>query len=973
MAPDKLVWVRCSNTSEECQPAILLGPDSDQDDMVLIRWSSTNMRAVVPKDFVKEGELTPRKRSAPEILNPSHKKHHAPKSRGNKKSASASWGAPAKIAAKGKLKDPPQGSSPPVASLNNTGWSMPSPVAPATAALTAPSQFPRNGWGMTSQGTAATAVSPSPVSRSGWGMTSHTSTIARSPSQEWGTSNILTTEKIPGGSGWGSMLSVTNGWGSGFSSSEHQSGGCWGTSAKSTSISALSFPTAAKNSGRKTVVSAYAVCSTGTPIIYRQCREESFLTWLWGDRVIVDEVGISEAQSIPPHMRHFNTLDCSIIVSKFEKPAEKGGPKRSKSFETPYVKAYYLIEAGPNLEPIDAQKALNGIANFSELAFTPGKLASRLELLVSPAKKSKDNKLTYMFVLPETCFEEMNVPENKSMGCGFIPESLLEELLGGGTTAKKAAAVQMRAIIPNIGIFKGMLVKKCGISKIQLPQKKVDKSTATKKTFKGAFMLFNAVHPWDSHESMGRLINPNLKDPGESKMNNGGGLSSMLKQLMLGCGIGKETVDSYESESKYLLGRHHAHLWGVCDCTNDGLPEGSVFITGFGIGRNAKREVFVTRFPCTEKADAKILQIVTTKPPDMTDEDWNFICSMQFGLIMFASPRDPDAMSLPEQIANGDLDGDSYFVCWDEAILSSIPRNECHSVYQQEKSANAQDVLEDSDDELPGTNIPGVFDGNDGVVVRKTANGKYLVKNGIQEREMTKEEIMRQNGNGENELAMVKRIIGHKGTGRRVVVKVQWSDDSKTEKKLSYLRGEISHELAEYALRKSLLDEPGWAWAKQYVRDAEAVGIKGHRHEGKSIQVEVMYDDGYSQWETAKDIDVEILASYAAEADLDLEDKEWKWLSHLIKQAKKEWFTTVQKCLGDIKNMAEYSRFIEALYRAHKKRNNINNEDAIQLGRAYKYGLDIGKHGGRVRLAAALRDDIVSKTSTYADKFLEIE
>ena len=239
---------------------------------------------------------------------------------------------------------------------------------------------------------------------------------------------------------------------------------------------------------------------------------------------------------------------------------------------------------------------------------------------------------------------------------------------------------------------------------------------------------------------------------------------------------------------------------------------------------------------------------------------------------------------------------------------------------------------------------------------------------------MTEEEIMRENGKGENELGYFKCIVGHEGVGSRIKVEVQWNDESTTKQKLCYLKGEIPYELAEYARTQGLLDSPGWAWAKQYLRYAEAVGIKGHRCKGKTIQVEVMYDDGYSQWEAAKDIDVDILAQYAADANLDLEDnKEWKWLNHLIKQAKKEWFTTVQKCLGDIKNMAEYNRFIEALYRAHKKRNNINNEDAIQLGRAYKHGLDIGKHGGRVKLAAALRDDIVSKTSTYADKFLEIE
>ena len=42
-------------------------------------------------------------------------------------------------------------------------------------------------------------------------------------------------------------------------------------------------------------------------------------------------------------------------------------------------------------------------------------------------------------------------------------------------------------------------------------------------------------------------------------------------------------------------------------------------------------------------------------------------------------------------IAAGDLDGDSYFVCWDDAILNSIKENAVRSANPKVKSKLAQD------------------------------------------------------------------------------------------------------------------------------------------------------------------------------------------------------------------------------------------------------------------------------------------
>lgn len=50
---------------------------------------------------------------------------------------------------------------------------------------------------------------------------------------------------------------------------------------------------------------------------------------------------------------------------------------------------------------------------------------------------------------------------------------------------------------------------------------------------------------------------------------------------------------------------------------------------------------------------------------------WDFLQNYQFGFIFFPDAR-PGQTFLPSTISNGDLDGDLYFVCWDEEILRQL-------------------------------------------------------------------------------------------------------------------------------------------------------------------------------------------------------------------------------------------------------------------------------------------------------------
>jgi RNA-dependent RNA polymerase len=55
----------------------------------------------------------------------------------------------------------------------------------------------------------------------------------------------------------------------------------------------------------------------------------------------------------------------------------------------------------------------------------------------------------------------------------------------------------------------------------------------------------------------------------------------------------------------------------------------------------------------------------------MPIDTWEWLHTLHFGSIIFANPK-PGTVSLPAQIAAGDLDGDLYFICWAAEILQHI-------------------------------------------------------------------------------------------------------------------------------------------------------------------------------------------------------------------------------------------------------------------------------------------------------------
>jgi hypothetical protein len=91
------------------------------------------------------------------------------------------------------------------------------------------------------------------------------------------------------------------------------------------------------------------------------------------------------------------------------------------------AKAFYVKREGPGLEKMDVEHELNKMANFGALE-NPRKIASRLELMITPAVWAPSKKFAYQFALKVSAFEES--PEQGNDGCGFFPKTFFDDRLG---------------------------------------------------------------------------------------------------------------------------------------------------------------------------------------------------------------------------------------------------------------------------------------------------------------------------------------------------------------------------------------------------------------------------------------------------------------------------------------------------------------------------------------------------------------
>ena len=78
---------------------------------------------------------------------------------------------------------------------------------------------------------------------------------------------------------------------------------------------------------------------------------------------------------------------------------------------------------------------------------------------------------------------------------------------------------------------------------------------------------------------------------------------------------------------------------------------------------------------------------------------------------------------------------------------------------------------------------------------------------------------LNENQEGKDDIWMFESIIGHRRKGRRIEVKVKWSEGSTTWEPLSVMRESDPLTLARYAEENNLLETRGWKWAKEKERE----------------------------------------------------------------------------------------------------------------------------------------------------------
>ena len=327
------------------------------------------------------------------------------------------------------------------------------------------------------------------------------------------------------------------------------------------------------------------------------------------------------------------------------------------------VTAYYVCSA--NLREHEEK-----LADFGSLK--PHKVVARRSLLFSPAMKIGDKYA----INPIRANDLVMADDLGTAGCGFISEQYLEDLLGNNKRARTAIGVQMRIFVPSRGIFKGVLIRKRNMQvPIELNDSllKVGPSRSPDASDNGWIVITRAF-PSTGNYTFARVFERDHKPLPKSFRNNvekeeSFKMSPMYQDVMESLGVPTAIIESYRKVYRRNAEKiQHTHLVGMADPTSQ-LPPNTVFMTGIrGLELD---ELFVTRSPCMESKDGRVLRVVTTKPESMSTEDWEWLQNLSFGALIFANPKSGDR-PMPELIADGDLDGDLYFVCWNKTILAAI-------------------------------------------------------------------------------------------------------------------------------------------------------------------------------------------------------------------------------------------------------------------------------------------------------------
>jgi hypothetical protein len=145
-----------------------------------------------------------------------------------------------------------------------------------------------------------------------------------------------------------------------------------------------------------------------------------------------------------------------------------------------------------------------------------------------------------------------------TQGCGFCPERFFEYF----KAKKNSDSIQVRIIGPTIGFAKGMLLKKRGISCIQLPHSMIKAPPSETCTERFAIVVVKTSFPSEENNQMGRFLDPDAVNANNSWMVNDRRkpLSKMYQRMFIGYGVKVSDVKKYTRLSKNPKNLKHGML-----------------------------------------------------------------------------------------------------------------------------------------------------------------------------------------------------------------------------------------------------------------------------------------------------------------------------------------------------------------------------------------------------------------------------
>ena len=169
------------------------------------------------------------------------------------------------------------------------------------------------------------------------------------------------------------------------------------------------------------------------------------------------------------------------------------------------------------------------------------------------------------------------------------------------------------------------------------------------------FLVINQTFPSSTNLQVGRLFSDETRGMTKSfqkgvRSGKECKFSKMCKALLAGLDVPVHLLEQYsQSLTEDAHNLCHTHLVGVADPT-DALPANTVFVTGVKEGDLDVEELFITRSPCLEPEDGRMIEIITSKPDSMSQAQWDWLQTLHFGALVFANPESGQR-PLPELIA----------------------------------------------------------------------------------------------------------------------------------------------------------------------------------------------------------------------------------------------------------------------------------------------------------------------------------